>query len=170
MVFESAKLYPEDSFCTLAEKAGQNKYPGLDYAGEVTPEETFEYLKTNPAIMVDVRTLPEWKSVGMPDLSNTPSKLLTISWKLYPSYEQNPKFIDELHSEPSIKKDTPLFFICRSGGRSLDAAIAATAAGHRYCFNVIGGFTGGFEGEAIEGEQRKEKQGWKNNNLPWIQG
>lgn len=166
MVFESAELHTENSFCTLSEKAGQNKYPGFDYVGEVTPEEAFSHLSTNQAILVDVRTPPEWKSVGIPDLSNTPSKLLTISWKLYPSYEQNPKFIDDLHSEPSIEKDTPLFFICRSGGRSLDAAMKATAAGHRYCFNV----TGGFEGDAIADEQRGKKQGWKHNNLPWIQG
>lgn len=167
MVFDiSTKLHPEDPFCVLVEKAESNKISGLDYAGEVSPREAFDFVNSNPSVVIDVRTTPEWQFVGMPDLSGTSSKLITISWKLYPSFAQNPKFIDDLTAEPMVQKNAPLFFICRSGGRSLDAALAMTAAGHRYCFNV----SGGFEGDADEAGHRSKKQGWKYNNLPWIQG
>ncbi|MEK6745613.1 MAG: rhodanese-like domain-containing protein [Pseudomonadota bacterium] len=166
MVFESAKLQPESPFCALVDKAGQGKISGLSYAGEVSPEEAFDYISVNPSILVDVRTVPEWQFTGMPNLAGTPSKLLTVSWKIYPSFAQNPKFIEELTSDSSVHIDTPLFFICRSGGRSLDAAVAMTKVGHRYCFNV----TGGFEGDADEIGHRSKKSGWKYNNLPWMQG
>ena len=138
----------------------------MNYAGEISPKEAFEYASVNPSVIVDVRTTPEWQFVGIPDLSNTPSQLLTLSWKLYPSFALNPKFTGDLIAEPSINIDTPLFFLCRSGGRSLDAALAMTAEGYHYCFNI----TDGFEGEADGAGHRSTKQGWKNANLPWTQG
>ncbi len=167
MAFKLAtKLHSDSSLCLLAERAAQNKMAGLDYAGEVSPREAFDYVSVNPSVIVDVRTTPEWQFVGTPDLSNTPSQLLTLSWKLYPSFVLNPKFIGDLIAETSIHIDTPLFFLCRSGGRSLDAALAVTAEGYHYCFNI----TAGFEGEADATSHRSTKQGWKHDNLPWVQG
>jgi len=167
MAFRLAtKLSADNALCQMVDKAAQRKHPGSKYAGEISPQEVYDYAKLNRSVIVDVRTAAEWQFVGLPDLKNTPSQLVTISWKLYPSFAINPKFIGDLMAEPSIRKDTPLFFICRSGGRSQDAAIAMANEGYQYCFNI----TGGFEGEADTMNHRSTKQGWKHDNLPWVQG
>ena len=75
------------------------------------------------------------------DLTQVPGKLLTLSWKTYPDFALNQKFPDQLAGDIPAK-DLPLFFLCRSGGRSLDAAVAMSAAGYGYCFNIRGGFEG----------------------------
>jgi rhodanese-related sulfurtransferase len=162
----AAKLSCDDSLSQLVDKAAQRRASGLYYSGEVSPQESFDYISKNPSIIIDVRTGPEWQFVGIPDLSDTPSRLVTISWKLYPSFVMNPRFIGDLIAETSIAKDTPLFFICRSGGRSLDAAVAVAAEGYYYCFNI----TGGFEGDVNSNRQRSMEHGWKHDNLPWVQG
>lgn len=142
------------------------KVGNLNYAGDILPQDAFAFASQNPSVIVDVRTIPEWQFVGVPNLSETPSKLLTLSWKIYPSFSQNPQFADLLAAEPAVANDTPLFFLCRSGGRSLDAAVAMTQAGYGYCFNIAGGF----EGEADASGHRGGAEGWKAANLPWVQG
>jgi len=162
----AAELSCDNALQILAEKASQQKNGDFDYAGEVSSTDAFNYVRDNYSVIVDVRTAPEWQFIGVPDLSNTSSQLLNLSWKLYPSFTYNPKFISDLTAENSISQDTPLFFICRSGGRSLDAAIAVSAVGYNYCFNI----TGGFEGAIDANGHRGTVHGWKYDNLPWIQG
>jgi rhodanese-related sulfurtransferase len=150
----------------LAAKAADRKPPQLAYAGEVTPEEAYYFLQSHEGLLVDVRTLPEWQFTGLPDISTALGRLVTASWKVYPSFTLNPVFADTLAADETIRKDTPLFFLCRSGGRSLDAAIAMTALGYEHCFNIIGGF----EGEPDASGHRGGAQGWKASKLPWKQG
>lgn len=152
-----------DELQALISEASQNRTSNLNYAGEVSPRGAFDYLRDNQAVLVDVRTVPEWQFVGVPDLAETKSQLINLSWKIYPAFTQNPNFVNEL---AGISCDTPLFFICRSGGRSLDAAVFATAAGYKYCFNV----SGGFEGDVDANGHRSTEHGWKHDNLPWVQG
>lgn len=134
------------------------------YAGEVTPLQAWEFLVANPdAVLVDVRTVPEWQFTGQPDPQGR-FTLLSIGWKLYPQMNVNPEFARDLRAAGATEA-TPLFFICRTGGRSLDAAIAMTEAGFRHCFNV----SEGFEGEANEAGHRGERFGWKASRLPWRQ-
>lgn len=137
----------------------------LDYAGDVEVEEAYAFLCHNAAVLVDVRTLPEWQFVGLPDLQGTGSQLATISWKHYPDFSTNPRFAEQLGAIPGVSPDTPLLFLCRSGGRSLDAAVAMTARGYRYCFNV----GGGFEGDPDAAGRRGSAGGWKAKSLPWKQ-
>ncbi len=165
-VDDEAKAGGGDALQLLASGAAHNKISNLRYAGEVSPRAAFDYLKDNQAVLVDVRTIPEWQFVGVPDISDTKSKLINLSWKIYPSFAVNQKFIGDLSADNSLNHETPLFFICRSGGRSLDAAVAATEAGYKYCFNI----TGGFEGEVDVSGHRATFNGWKYDNLPWIQG
>jgi len=127
----------------------------LACAGEVMPREAFEHLSEHSAVLVDVRTPQEWQ-LGQPDLSKTPSRMLSISWRTAQDYALNPQFAGTLAGLQKINKDTPLFFMCKSGGRSLEAALAMTAAGYRYCFNIRGGFEG-----------KPDMPGWKTNQLPW---
>lgn len=147
-----------ESLSLLVSRASERRLGGLSYGGEVSPEETYQYLKQQAGLLVDVRTIPEWQSVGMPDISSTRGAFAPISWKIAPNMALNTDFAKQL-SEASIDKTTPIFFICRSGGRSLDAAVTMTQAGYMRCFNITGGFEGG-----------ADNIGWKAANLPCKQG
>lgn len=135
------------------------------YAGDVTPEQTYRYLETHKdAAIVDVRTNAEWQFVGVPDMREAGHELKLASWKTYPDFAQNPYFGEQL-MELAPNKEIPIFFLCRSGGRSRDAAIFATQQGYRCCFNIVDGF----EGEPDGGAKRGKRGGWKASGLPWCQ-
>lgn len=138
---------------------------GLRYAGDISPSEAWNMLSgTKVAQLVDVRTQPEWAFAGLPDLSALNRKTLTLSWKFYPSFELNQQFLAQL-SGLVPDRSTPLLFLCKTGGRSADAAAAATAAGYTTCYNIAGGF----EGDANAVRQRGKVNGWKAADLPWEQ-
>lgn len=135
------------------------------YAGDVSPADAWNVLSQNPnAQLVDVRTQAEWAFAGVASLASINKTLKTISWKLYPSYEVNAKFIEQLE-QAVADKNAPLYFLCKTGGRSLDAAIAASAAGYTQCYNI----EGGFEGDLNTNHQRGQVNGWKAARLPWQQ-
>ena len=140
------------------------------YAGDVSAKETWDLLCENPsALLVDVRTKAEWNFVGLPDLSNLVRQPILVEWQSFPPGPvPNPDFGNELAkalASSGYEAGSPIFFLCRSGSRSRDAAIAATAAGFGPCFNVGDGFEG-----ALDGERRRGRaQGWKAAGLPWVQ-
>ena len=142
----------QDALTQLAAKAV--KSAGYPYAGDVTPNQAFDYLRDHEAVLVDVRTPSEWQA-GQPDLSTTSSKMLNVSWKTEPDYQLNPLFVDGM-LQAQIDPDMPIFFLCGSGGRSAQAAMATTAIGYRFCFNISGGVKG-----------TPDTQGWKTLSLPW---
>lgn len=143
----------------------KDKLNNEPYAGDVSPKEAWEELKKNKkAELVDVRTVAEWTFIGVPDLSGIDKNIRQISWRIYPSMEIDSGFEKKLMSEIT-DKDTPIYFLCRSGGRSLDAAIAMTASGYNHCYNIAGGFEGEVDGE----NHRGKAGGWKAENLPWGQ-
>jgi rhodanese-related sulfurtransferase len=80
------------------------------------------------------------------------------------SFNVNPDFISQLEAAVT-DKTAPLYFLCKTGGRSTDAAIAATAAGYTHCYNI----EGGFEGDINTNHQRGQVNGWKASRLPWQQ-
>lgn len=138
-------------------------YPS--YAGDVTPAETWSALTSNErAQLVDVRTQAEWAFSGLPTLVTLNKTVKTISWKFYPNFDLNPRFLEQLEAAVP-DKDTPLYFLCKTGGRSADAAIAATSAGYTQCYNI----EGGFEGDINNNHQRGQVSGWKAARLPWQQ-
>ncbi|MDG2034391.1 MAG: rhodanese-like domain-containing protein, partial [Rhodospirillales bacterium] len=63
-------------------------------------------------------------------------------------------------------KQTKILIMCRSGVRSIDAAIAATVAGYTQAYNVLEGF----EGDKDASGHRGNTGGWKHRGLPWKQG
>lgn len=135
------------------------------YAGDVLPQEAWDYIKeAKDAYLIDVRTAPEWQFVGLPNLDNAAGTIVALSWKLYPTFETNQDFVPTLRKQIPIK-DTPIFFLCRSGGRSLDAAIAMSQEGYSHCFNIIEGF----EGDPDNSAHRNTIGGWRAANLPWSQ-
>lgn len=127
------------------------------YAGDVTAVECWEMLASDKeATLVDVRTKAEWGYVGVPDVSKISNSSAYISWRLYPFMQVNPEFAHEFEQHLD-NKDAPIFLICKSGGRSREAAIEMTARGYTRCYNVVDGFEGLGESGA---------SGWKNI-LPW---
>lgn len=135
------------------------------YAGDVTPQEAWEALQAGPtAQLIDVRTAPEWAIAGLPNLDSLGKQTETLSWKFFPNYDLNPDFIAKLEQRHP-DKTAPLYFLCKTGGRSTDAAIAATQAGYTAAYNVAGGF----EGDMNNQRQRGTVSGWKAAGLPWLQ-
>jgi rhodanese-related sulfurtransferase len=139
------------------------------YAGDVTARDAFDDLARAPdATLVDVRTTAEWSYVGVPLLTSIDKSPLLIEWDRFPSGELVPDFIGRLNAgleRLGVGKDAPLYFICRSGNRSRNAAIAATAAGYARSYNVAAGF----EGRLGPDRHRGTAGSWKAEGLPWVQ-
>ena len=146
-----------------AEESGATSAMG--YAGDVLASDAWAALSDDDAaVVVDVRTQPEWNFVGLPNLSSLGRKVLPISWRIYPEMDVNNSFVAELEKR-GISKDSPIFMLCRTGGRSREAAIAATAEGYRFCFNIAYGF----EGDVSSEGKRGTVNGWKAEGLAWQQ-
>ena len=139
--------------------------PDPQYAGDLSPAQAFELLTERAnAVMIDVRTTAEWAYVGLPDLSGLGKDVLRLNWKVFPAMEVHAGFVADLQSQ-GLNPDQPLLFLCRSGIRSKDAAIAMTAAGYQHCYNIAQGF----EGDKDPERHRGRIGGWKAHGLPWLQ-
>ena len=136
----------------------------MSYAGDVSPVEAYAAVTdSDEAVLVDVRTRAEWAYVGVPRLGGGRAPLL-LEWQRYPDGSLNEGFVDELRSA-GVASGTPVYFICRSGVRSVAAAEAATAAGLGPAYNVLEGFEG-----AHGPDGHRTVSGWKAAGLPWTQG
>lgn len=140
-----------------------------DGVDDVGVKEVWEKLEKDPrAVLVDVRTEAEWAFVGVPDLSSLGKEPVCLEWQHYPGGQLNPSFTSQLRSMLAARgagEDAELFFICRSGHRSLHSAEAMAKTGYRACHNVAGGFEGPPDNEGHRGLV----SGWKAAGLPWIQ-
>ena len=136
---------------------------------DVDVEKAWKSLTATPrSQLVDVRTRAEWTYVGIPDLGSIGKRPLLVEWQTFPDQSVDPRFVERLAGELKalgVQADDELFFICRSGSRSLAAAKAMAEAGYRACHNVAGGF----EGPLDEGRHRGAVEGWKAAGLPWQQ-
>lgn len=135
-----------------------------------TPPEAWEGLSSARAVLVDVRTKPEWAFVGLPDLSALEAQPALIEWRRYPTMAVNESFCAELDDVLGDAVPEAVYFICRSGARSNEAAFAASAhfraTGRDIaCVNVAEGFEGDLDPEAHRGRSN----GWKAHGLPWRQ-
>ncbi len=138
---------------------------GWSMIENVSPAQAWEaLLKDDNAQLVDVRTEAEWLFVGLPDLSEAGKQTLLIQWQVYPSMRINPHFADEL-KRAGLGPTHQIYFICRSGARSLAAAEAAREAGLPQAYNVADGFEGPIDHDG----RRGALAGWKASDLPWRQ-
>jgi rhodanese-related sulfurtransferase len=137
-----------------AQKRGKEN--NLPYAGAMTPHEAFDILQENPqALLVDVRSQAELDLVGrIPTAIN-------IEWAYYPGMVSNPDFAKQLTERVGINQT--VIFMCRTGGRSHNAAAVAVTLGYAQAYNMLEGF----EGEANSLQQRTTINGWKHAGLPW---
>ena len=135
-----------------------------DYAGDLSPDQAWDLLASDPdAVLVDVRTSAEWQWVGGADLSDLGKRTLGIEW-MTSAGQPNERFVEHL-GEAGVGPETPVLFLCRSGGRSAAAASLATAAGYRTAYNVAEGF----EGDPDAAGHRGTVNGWKVAGLAWRQ-
>jgi rhodanese-related sulfurtransferase len=124
------------------------------------PRAAWQALQRTPdALFVDVRMEIESLYVGRPP------GVINIAWYEYPDLTPQPDaFVASVEREAG-RKDRPIYLICRSGKRTIDAAKALDAAG----FSDVTNITEGFEGELDEGFHRSSKSGWRFHGLPWEQ-
>lgn len=138
---------------------------------DVAPPEALAALASDPdSVLVDVRTQAEWTFTGMPDLSSLGKEVLAVEWVSFPGMTPNPRFFEEVVRQAGGKLPGRLFFICRSGARSMAAArqVAAEAQARGapvHCTNIAEGF----EGDLDENQHRGTRGGWKMRGLPWRQ-
>lgn len=146
--------------------SAQNDDKAVD---EVDVEAAWATLASSPrSQLVDVRTRAEWTYVGIPDLSPLGKRSVLVEWQTFPDQAVDARFAERLAGELKalgVQPEDDLFFICRSGSRSLAAAKAMAAIGYRACHNVAGGF----EGPLDDARHRGAMEGWKAAGLPWQQ-
>ena len=141
----------KDIFQIAAQRAAAK---GLPYAGELTPQEAFAALQQGAAVLVDVRSRAELELVGRVPNANH------IEWAFYPGMVANADFASQLQAQ--VDKSQAIVFMCRTGGRSHNAAVVAEGLGYT-AYNMLEGF----EGEANAQKQRTLINGWKHAGLPW---
>lgn len=131
----------------------------------VSPRQTWEALGTDPqAQLVDVRTDAEWAYVGLPDLTDAGKQPVLIPWQRFPTGQVNEGFVEQLR-QAGFTPEHRIYFLCRSGVRSVAAADAAIGAGFPHAYNVADGFEGPPDAEGHRGTLA----GWKADELPWRQ-
>ncbi len=141
------------------------------HVGETNPAGAWQHLQEDEtARLIDVRTRAEWGFVGVPDLGILRQSPIFIEWASYPEMSVNANFAAEVEEAIGVETPGPLLFICRSGARSLRAAMAVS---HHYaqrgvsvtCLNVAEGF----EGDLDASGHRGAHNGWKARGLAWRQ-
>lgn len=143
----------EDILATAHGRAAQN---GLTYAGAVTPQEAYTLASEDPSVLlVDVRSRAELELVGRVPLATH------IEWAFYPGMVANADFGAQLQAQ--VDQARTVIFMCRTGGRSHNAALLAKQLGYEKAYNMLEGF----EGEANAFKQRTLINGWKHAGLPW---
>lgn len=138
---------------------------------EVLPEQAWDILQTTEgAVLVDVRSRPEWSFAGMPDLSDIGREVWTVEWQTWPEMTPNLGFLSDLEVQMGGVRPTRMFFMCRMGSRALSAAQAVAKQMHQRGINLhITNISGGFEGDRNDSGQRGKLNGWKAAWLPWRQ-
>ncbi len=132
---------------------------------DVTPRATWQALRDDPqAVLVDVRTDAEWNFVGVPDLAEAGKQAVLIPWQVYPTMQLNGQFVEALR-RAGVTPANKVYFLCRSGARSLAAGQTVQQAGFPHAFNVADGF----EGPPDDQGHRGTVAGWKADGLPWRQ-
>ncbi len=114
--------------------------------------------------VVDVRTKAEWQFSGTAELGGLNAKLLCFEWVTYPDFAANPHFVEQV-TNVIVNKKSAIFFLCKTGIRSYQAANILAEHGYENCFNI----THGFEGAHNNNMQRGKVNGWKAEGLPWKQ-
>jgi len=135
-----------------------------NFFGDVGPRAAWDALAADDtAALIDVRTQAEWAFVGTPDLGELGREVVKIEWQIFPGMSGNQNFADQVRSE-GLAPERPLYLICRSGARSLQAAVLLAQQGFS-TYNIADGFEGDLDADGHRGSI----SGWKVEGLPWRQ-
>lgn len=150
----SSKMNALKTILEVAQTRAQvNQIP---YAGVLTPQEAYAVCLQDQNIqLVDVRSRAELELVGRVPMA------MHIEWAFYPGMVANPQFAEQLQAQ--VDPARPVVFMCRTGGRSHNAAVLAQQLGYAQAYNMLEGF----EGETNQYKQRTLINGWKYAGLPW---
>ena len=140
-------------FVIAADRAREK---GAPVRGLLLPAEAWALFASGEIELVDTRTTAERDLIGYAPGS------IHIEWYDYPAKTRNTHFLDQLRAR--VEPDRAVAFLCRSGVRSLHAAVQATAVGYGAAYNILEGF----EGDRNEHGQRRVN-GWQLASLPWRQ-
>ena len=130
--------------------------PAEGYAGDVTPQQAWQWVQAGEAVLIDVRSDAEREWVGM-----VPGAV-PVAWKQWPGMAMNAAFDAQLRA--AVPPGGRAVMLCRSGVRSIAAARRATELGIE-AFNILEGF----EGDADADGHRGRRGGWRFHGLPWRQ-
>jgi rhodanese-related sulfurtransferase len=111
----------------------------------VKANECFDILREEESSkLIDVRTRYEWQNDGYADLESIGKKIHLISLN-NEDHSSSTNFIDQINGL-DIKPDNKIFFICRSGMRSLHAGnLLYEDLVTKEIFNVEGGMEYGWK-------------------------
>lgn len=147
-----------ETLSSILEKAKQRAEDlNLPYAGALTPNEAYQVMQlTQNAKLVDVRSRAELELVGrVPQAIN-------IEWAFYPGMVGNEDFAAQIKMQ--LDSESLVIFMCRTAGRSHNAAILAAQIGFTEAYNMLEGFEGATTPDT---KQRCKINGWKVADLPW---
>ena len=133
----------------------------------ISPRQAWEMIEREPkSLFVDVRSHMEYLFIGHP------SGAIHIPWIDEPEWTVNPHFVRDIRqlllgglSHGEAGGNVPIFLICRSGKRSLEAGELLVKEGFSKVYNVAQGF----EGELDDHHHRSTLGGWRFEGLPWEQ-
>jgi rhodanese-related sulfurtransferase len=124
------------------------------------PKDAWEEIQRTPeALFLDVRMEIESLYVGRPP------GVVNIPWYEYPDLTPDPAAFVRAVENEAKSKDQPIYLICRSGKRTIEAGQALEAAGFSDVTNILRGF----EGDLDAGFHRSTVNGWRKDGLPWEQ-
>ena len=114
----------------------------------ISSEDCFKKLNEDQnSYLIDVRSPTEWNVDGIPDEDSFEGILFKLAIRNEEGTE-NINFIEEFNSL-EIPKDSNIYFICKSGGRSNLAAHMVANEGYKSLFNVEDGFTLGWKPKGL---------------------
>ena len=142
----------------------------------ITPADAYSMLASGQAVMLDVRTPEEWAWVGHPGAnklgegSQINALVFNIAYEIEKpgrGYELIPNnlFMVDV-AKMNLASNQAIMTLCRSGSRSVKAALALEANGYTNVYNVVGGFEGGADAKGY----RTKAAGWKNLGFPYTFG
>jgi len=124
------------------------------------PSEAWALLQQDPGVLfLDIRMAIESLYVGRPP------GVINIPWYEFPELTPDPSHFVQAVEKEAKSKDQTVMLICRSGVRTVDAAIALEKAGFTQVVNVLDGFEGQLDDEG----HRSTVGGWRFEGLPWEQ-
>ena len=118
----------------------------------ISSEDCYKKLnEDHNSYLIDVRSPTEWNIDGIPDEDSFEGILFKLAIRNEEG-TQNLNFIEEFNSL-EIPKDSKIYFICKSGGRSNLAANMVANEGYKSLFNVEDGFTLGWKPKGLPSSQ-----------------